>query len=131
MTGQLLICQLNGAYFNFTVRAVCAVSLSIQYRNLHFEERNWSSRHQSGLTMSELMVTVSTIGILAALALPCFNSVINQNRVRLVVDTVVGDFRQAEGLAQAAGAGQTAVLEISNPGASWEYTVTHTSSGIK
>ena len=117
MIAQLLICQLNGAYFSSSVRAVCAVSLSVQNRNLHVEERNWSSRHQSGLTMIELMVTVSIIGILAALALPSFNSVINQNRVRLVVDTVVGDFRQAESLAQAAGAGQTVVLEISNPGA--------------
>ena len=32
-------------------------------------------------------------------------------------------------MAQAAGAGQSVVLEISNPGASWAYTLTHSSSG--
>ena len=75
------------------------------------------------------MIAVAIIGILAAIALPSFNSPIKQNRMRLVVDTVVGDFRQSESLAQAAGAGQSVVLEISNPGASWTYTVTHSSSG--
>lgn len=92
------------------------------------EQKNKLNTHcQSGLSLIDLMVTIAIIGILAAIALPSFNAVIKQNRMRLVVDTVVGDFRQAESLA--AGAGQSVVLEISNPGASWTYSLSHSSSG--
>jgi type IV fimbrial biogenesis protein FimT len=82
------------------------------------QENKLNTQRQSGLTLIEFMAAVAIVAILAAIALPSFNSLIKQNRMRLVVDTVVGDFRQSESLAQAAGAGQSVVLEISNPGAS-------------
>ena len=93
------------------------------------QKNKLNGQRQSGLTLIEVMIAVAIIGILVVIALPSFNSVIKQNPMRLVVDTVVGDFRQSEILAQAAGAGQSVLLEIANPGASWTYTVTHGSSG--
>ena len=85
--------------------------------------------HQSGLTLLELMVAIAVIGILASLALPSFNSSIQQGRMRLVVDTVMSDLREASTMALSAGPGETISLEVANPGASWSYTVSHSSTG--
>lgn len=85
--------------------------------------------YQLGLTLLELMVAVAVVGILAALALPSFNSTIQQGRMRLVVDTVISDLREASMMALSAGPGEAITLEVSNPGTSWSYTVSHSSAG--
>jgi prepilin-type N-terminal cleavage/methylation domain-containing protein len=85
--------------------------------------------HQSGLTLLELMLAIAIIGILASLAPPSFNRTIQQERMRLIVDTVISDLREASTLALSAGPGERITLEVANPGASWTYTVSHSSEG--
>ena len=63
--------------------------------------------------MIELMVTVAIISILAAIALPSFSSTIERQRLRLVIETVVSDFRQARSTAEAQGARGSSTIEFS------------------
>lgn len=90
------------------------------------------ARRQLGVTMIELMVTVAIIAILAAIALPSFSSSIERQRLRLVVETVVSDFRQARSTAEAQGARGSSTIEFSVNGGDatiWSYTVSNTMSG--
>ena len=82
--------------------------------------------------MIELMVTVAIISILAAIALPSFSSTIERQRLRLVIETVVSDFRQARSTAEAQGARGSSTIEFSVNGgdaAIWSYTVSNAMSG--
>ena len=82
--------------------------------------------------MIELMVTVAIISILAAIALPSFSSTIERQRLRLVIETVVSDFRQARSTAEAQGARGSSTIEFSvNEGDAtiWSYTVSNAISG--
>jgi len=82
--------------------------------------------------MIELMVTVAIISILAAIALPSFSSTIERQRLRLVIETVVSDFRQARSTAEAQGARGSSTIEFSVNGGDatiWSYTVSNAISG--
>ena len=82
--------------------------------------------------MIELMVTVAIISILAAIALPSFSSTIERQRLRLVIETVVSDFRQARSTAEAQGARGSSTIEFSVNGGDatiWSYTVSNAMSG--
>lgn len=76
------------------------------------------NRDQGGLTLLELMVVVAIIAILASIAVPSFSSSIEQARLRLVVETVVTDLRQAQRDVLATGASGTASISFTT-GAQW------------
>ena len=66
--------------------------------------RAFNFGYQHGVTMIELMITITIVAILAAIALPSFSGTIERQRLRFAVETVVLDLRLARTTAVAQGA---------------------------
>jgi type IV fimbrial biogenesis protein FimT len=73
------------------------------------------TKHQSGFTLIELMVTVAIIAILAALALPSFNTLLRTWQRDNATNAFAGDLQQAR--SQAIRSGRPVILCNSTDGA--------------
>jgi len=75
----------------------------------------------AGLTLIELMVVISVVAILLAIATPSFMKTIQRNRVATEVNSLVADLQLARG--QAIKEGMPVTVCISNDGASCSTTL--------
>ena len=77
---------------------------------------------QAGLTLLELLVAMAILSIIASFAIPSFTSSIAQARLKLAVETLKTDLRDAQRKTLAAGAsGNTTVTFVD--GENWSYAI--------
>ncbi len=74
-----------------------------------------------GFTLLELMVTITVLGILVALAVPSYSSLINRNRVRNAAEQMRSDFSLARSEALKRSSNVTISFARSADGATWCY----------
>ena len=75
-----------------------------------------------GFTLLELLVSVTIIGIIAAFAVPSFNSSLERGRLRLVAETLRADLRDAKRMTLAKGASGSSTIAFTD-GTSWAYSI--------
>jgi len=81
--------------------------------------KTFRSTNQQGFTLIELMITVILVGIVAAIALPSFNSSIARGQVSSTANRIVGALNYARAEATKRGTEVTIALTTANATNSW------------
>lgn len=83
-----------------------------------------------GFTVVELMVTVSIVAVLLALAVPSFQDLFERQRLETVADTLISDLRSARAEAISRGPEDALRVEFTTDSSSWSYTITDASGSV-
>lgn len=77
---------------------------------------------QFGFTLTETMIAVSILGILAAMAIPSFTAILERRKIIAVAEAIESDFHWARGEAIKRNADVTVTFTDGDGGA-WSYTI--------
>lgn len=82
------------------------------------------ARNGEGFTLLELLITITIVGILVALAVPSFKDTFERRRVKTVAETVASDLRLARSEAIVRGPTDSLTVEFTISGSVWSYEIT-------
>lgn len=83
-----------------------------------------------GFTVVELLITVSIVAVLLALAIPSFRDLFERQRLETVAETLVSDFRVARAEAISRGPEDSLTVEFDSDSSGWRYTVTDAGGNV-
>lgn len=86
--------------------------------------RNNRKLHQSGFTLSELLIMIAIIGFLMAAAVPSFKYLFDKSRMKSAAESIHSDVVLARSSAVKSGAPAYFVLNVNGVDGGWCYAIT-------